>query len=148
MTVIDKVATILLLERNEKLKMRKQYEKELAELPKGTFETQKYGRTERHYIHYYSGDEKRKRTIYIKKEDAPFLQRQYERSKFLAKTLRELRKDLEVIERMLRIANKRITQKGIGELPKDEDPNRATPPNKSSKAMVAHEIIPPQAPMK
>jgi len=113
--VIDQVAAILLLERNEKIEMHDKYEKEIKGLPKGTLHGRPNGRKYVYQHFYYCNVKKVNRTRYIPIEQVSSFQKQIERRQLLERTLRKSRKDLEVIERMLKIANKRIAQRSTHE---------------------------------
>jgi len=115
MNVINEVADVLLLKRNKALEMHEQYEKEIAKLPKGTVQAHRSVRQTSYQLHYYCNVEKKSKKKYIPVKQLPLVRQQVERRQFLEKTLKESRKDLEVVDRMLRVANKRITQKSIGE---------------------------------
>jgi len=114
MNSIDQMAAILLSERNKKIKIHEQYKKEIEKLPKGTLHIHPRVGREIYYHHYYCDIEKENRSKFVPIEQVPSLQKQISRRQSLEKILRESRKDLEIIERMLRIANKRIAQKSIG----------------------------------
>ena len=115
MDAILQVSDILTKEKEKKLQLLKELKeqyKEVAEVPKGSIAKKKNVSGEYFYLNYYSEKTKKGVLKYLGKDNAAIsvMQEQIEKRKNLEKSLNNLGKDLEAIEKMLKIANKRTLQ--------------------------------------
>lgn len=129
MNTILQITNTLTKERDNNLQLQKQYTDIIAQLPKGTISTREtfYGNC--FYLNYYCKASKKPISKYIKdKSTIPDLKIQIARRQQLEKGLKDLEKDLEAIEKMLIIANKRIQQESVrGKLKETgENPDAST----------------------
>ena len=110
MNTLEQVIEILTKEKERNLEMQKQHKKAVIGLPRGHFCIKTRNGVEYAYHASYEDDKKQAVFQYIGKDTAivPIMQKQAETRRQLEKELRELTKDLEAIERMIKIANKRV----------------------------------------
>ena len=108
MSVIVQVAGMLKEEKKNNLKMQEEYNKEIAKLPKGSIVKRNQGHGEYYHLCYYCNETKKSVSKYIGKDEAivTTMQEQIEERRQLEKSLRNCEKELEAIEKMLKIANK------------------------------------------
>jgi len=126
------MAEMLAKEKEKNLRMQEKYRKELAQLPKGSILPRKRGSYEYFEINVYCPDAKRGVLKHIGKDKAVVdeLRQKINRRRYLEKEIRELNRELETIERMLRPAQKHLEQPSLRDALKtaEEGRNSNTPP--------------------
>ena len=116
MQTIAQLTEILENERNEYLRTKEQYEREISELPNGVIISKKIRGEEYFGISYYDNITKKQKQKHLKKgTNLSKIQEQLDRHKILKKALQELEQDLETIEKMLKPAQKHIQQGNVRE---------------------------------
>ena len=120
------------LEKWKKQKINKilEYEKDLKEGKhlKGIITIRKRGKYEYPSIDYYDPQTGRTRTMYIKKEDIPYAQKEIEQRQYIEKRVRTLRKEVEVIDKALKPLYKSLEQENVSIAEKLKDCQKSSLP--------------------
>jgi len=138
MNFFEKTGAILAEEKKVLLEMRTQLKAKVESLPKGHIVCRKQRDREYYYLDYYCNLKKPVRSKYIgNKDKADTVQKQIDERRQLKIQLKELEEDLITIDKMLKIATKRIdkqtTQESIrGKIDKMDSPNNPNPPSQPS----------------
>ena len=141
---ISHIIQALTEEQTKALQLQDEYEKELATLPKGSIHSKKRNSVDYYYLSW--AEEVTGNTVarFLSKDRSSLvgLQAQIDRRRYLVKELRQLKADLEIIERMLKPAQKRTQQINIrgdlAEMQKNPSQSAKQPP-------LANHDFPPRA---
>jgi hypothetical protein len=117
METIVNLAKVIESEKARIISLQEQYSKEISELPKGhIIPNGKY-----YHLHVYCAETQKTSTKYVGNGKEVFLlSKQIERRKHLEKQLREIKKELITIDKMLKHANKHIEPKITEPTPKSQ----------------------------
>jgi len=106
---MEQIRMLLAKQKEQNSQMQEQYEREIAELPKGNIVTKQRNTCEYYYLHYYCKMNKKATSEYIgtDKSIIPIIEEQIEKRKQLELKVKDLEEDLETIEKMLKLSHKR-----------------------------------------
>jgi len=109
---VKEILDYMMIRKEEALQLQKQYEEEISQLPKGNIILRNTGGKKKYYyLNYYCAETKKNLQKYIgNDESVATMKTQTEKRRALEKSLIELTKELDVIEKMLKPAQKHIEQ--------------------------------------
>ena len=113
MNTIERIIGMLTEEKENNMKRKENYEREMNDLPKGTIHIRKRNSCEYLYLFYYCDKTKKTKDKYIgtDKTIIPIIEEQIEKRKQIQEMLKILEEDLRTIESMLKIADKSVQPK-------------------------------------
>ena len=147
MDVIEHVAEELAAEMIKKIELKEESEKKIKGLTRGTVTVRKKKNSEFYSLDYYCELSKKGRTKYITKEQAIILQEEVKKRRNAEETLRNTKKDLIILEAMLKAANRRLNKDSISQMLNEIKMNREASekavPNKTIKGINDVQDTPP-----